>query len=370
MGRWFLALYFLIGPAVAIAAPTQTVNGREYVEKKLLLSESDYAIRLAAKSIRHQDASHRALWDTLAEVAWDACSGNRVLESDTLAWLAKAIGASKQTRYTSVIDYCTSKTTDEKVIKYLAAAKEEIGGSAAADAFKGGKINLAQLRAHLANDIQPLPRNETTARFAALHERQSENDVFAALGRPDDVGGISVPKGTAGGWHFRVRYSQDMMVWTYTGLGEIRFGYDDEANDWLLATVTSKRGLYWSGERGRLVPMEEVIATNDPEELREIARYLVKRDDLTRPVLDSVADRIYRSRLDPSKDVGEALAYLCKVITQSRDGRYKPMMVEISEITPNKKLKKYSIAAADALPDPTGEKFVPSSSDTKGADAK
>jgi len=130
------------------AAVPVAVSGREYAETSLLLSNREVDMRFGIKSLYKQDAIKPFSLDLLAELALGVCSGTRHIKPDTLAWIAKTIGKSKQGRYGQLIDDCLDKTkaTDKSLIKYLTEAKMALADASSSDHFVGGNLDLDKVR--------------------------------------------------------------------------------------------------------------------------------------------------------------------------------------------------------------------------------
>ena len=150
--KLFVLLCCFLSAGAQAATPPE-FTGREYAEAMLLLNSDDFDTRLAAKSIRRVMAGRQNIVDLLAEVAWTGCVGKRKMDPDTLAWLAKALGTSKQARYAELLDYCQTQVSDPKILKYIKESRDGLVGPTT-PAFVGGKMDLAALRAQLLTQSQ------------------------------------------------------------------------------------------------------------------------------------------------------------------------------------------------------------------------
>lgn len=351
----------IVGGFLGFAVPTagaQDFTGREYAEAKLLLSESDFEVRLAAKSLYRMGTTRAEIPDLAAEAIWTACSGSRQMHLDALAWLIKAVGNTKQGRYAPLMDYCLSRLTDEKTVKYLKEAKANLPPPTG-PAFEGGKGTAAKIRDRLQAQVAALPAAQREKQFEALRRDQSLDDVIASLGAPDEIRAINVPGNRVGHLYVKVRTSQDLMVLSYQDLGTIRFIFDEGRSNWSLVDIDSAKGLNWNVQEGQLATMRDLIATGGPKDLLKVAKYLNRQVDVDRDVLDQVAERIYRSRSETDDDLSDALAHLTKVIGKRRDGRYKKMLLDVADTAASRTLRKHAGKTAESLPDPSGEIFVP-----------
>ena len=358
MSRWIVIVLSCFFTAVANAVVPKDLTGREYSETRLLLSQSDFEVRLAAKSLYRLGSNRQFVLDLAAEVTWTACSGSRTMKPDTLSWLVKALGSTKQVRYGALLDYCRANTTDEKVVKYLTEARGRLEGTATS-VFEGGKMDLRQMRDQFAKSGAARRDQQAAKQFDGLRRGRPLEAVYSGLGVPDDVNGVNVP-GRKVGHIVNVRTSEDMVVFVYGGLGTIHFVYDEEKTDWLLAEAKSDRDLIWARQGGRFVASEELITEGDNSQLRDVLRQLRKQDTIERVTLDRVADRIYQSRLDPDDELADTLAHLCRILAESGEGRYKQLLLEVSDTAAERTLRRHAGKAANQLPDTTEERYVPS----------
>lgn len=360
---WFqlaLSLFYWVGLNANAAVPVGA-SGREYAETMLLFSDKDFDIRLGAKSLHRQSSKNEPLFDMLAEMTWSACSGKRKMHPDSLAWLAKAIGNSKDGRYTQLVDDCLAKITEKAPVKYFTEAKKALAGIATSNPFVGGKLDLDKFRDDIIKNRKKTPP-ESLARtlFEGLKSDQSMNDVYAKLGAPEKISAINVRRGKAGFRHIQVKLSDDRIVFRYAGLGEAVFGYDATDGDWLLVNAKSSSDLYWLQGEGRFANKSEVIAKGDEPDLRRLTKALMReRNPIDSTLLDQVADRIHHSQMETDGHMADTLAHMSKLLGKSSNGKYKQFMREVSEKAAHRTLRKHAGLTADALPDPAGESYVP-----------
>lgn len=356
--RLFVLLYCFFSTGTHAATPPD-FTGREYAEAMLLLNPNDFDTRLAAKSIRRVIAGRQNIVDLLAEVTWTGCSGKRMMDPDTLAWLAKALGTTKQARYAGLLDYCLSKVSDQKILKYMKEARAGLEG-ATTNAFVGGNMDLIELRARLLKQGPITPPSLVAMHFAGIREGQSLDEVYSTVGVPNDVSGINLPGKKVGAIPVRIRLTDDMLVLGYNGVGAARFFYEEEKANWILLEAKSEKGLIWSSQSGSLETFYALIDQGDASDLKEVVRRLSKNKMIERSLLDRVAERIYQSRSETDGATADALAHLCHVIEKTKDGRYKPVLLKVAESAETSTLRKHAGKSADALPETADEKFVPS----------
>jgi hypothetical protein len=229
---------------------------------------------------------------------------------------------------------------------------------------------LEKQRSSISKQSKLAPRSQIAKRFEALHRDQTLDEVYTAVGIPSRVSGVSVPRGAVGHMYVKVNTSEDMIELTYNGIGVVRFAYNDSLSNWLLDVAESVTGLYWSTREGRFASMHELINSTDERDLQEVAKYLLQQNNIEKGLLNRVADRIYRSRMDPNEELADSLAWLTKVIAMSRDGRYRKLLLDVSNTAVSSKLQRYAAKAASELPETSDGDYLPSSAEkTTGAPA-
>lgn len=358
--RLSIALFCFASVTANAAVPT-AASGREYTETMLLFSDKDFDIRLGAKSLNRQSSKNEPMLDMLAEIAWSACSGKRKMNPDTLAWLAKSIGNSKDGRYARLVDDCLEKVTEKAPIKYFTEAKAALAGSPTSNHFVGGKMDLDKVRADVIKNRKKAPA-ESSARtlFEDLKTDQPLNDVYSKLGAPEKISAINVPRGKAGFMYVKIKMSDDRIVFHYPGLGEANFGYDSSGDDWLLVDAKSSNELHWLEREGRFASKSDVLANGDERDLRRLTKTLMKqKSPIETALLDQVADRIHHSQMETDGHMADTLAHMCKLLGKSKNGKYKQLIREVSEKAAHATLRKHAKLTADSLPDPSEANYVP-----------
>jgi hypothetical protein len=80
---------------------------------------------------------------------------------------------------------------------------------------------------------------------------------------------------------------------------------------------------------------------------------------LEKDILDRAAERIYRSRQEKDEQLVDGLAWLCRVIAKSGDGRYGQLLLEVSSSAATSKLRSYASKTASGLKETPGGSFIP-----------
>lgn len=356
--QWFaVTLLGFLSASVGAALP-EKIGGRDYVELMLLLSRSDADVRLAAKSVSRL-GSRREILDVAAEIAWTGCTGRREMDADVLSWLALALGNTKDARYAALLDDCLARTTNKKTAKYLTLARKKIEG-VTTEPFAGGAIDLDKLRARFTSDVGASSRRSAAEKFPELRRGWTLDETVAAVGQPASVTPVDVHEEELEKLQAPIKgeIAGEMIVLAYPGVGAARFSIEEDRQTWILVDATSERKLYWLSPAGRLGAVTELIAEGGGRVLRGFSVRLLEDATVDAAMLDRIARRVYASRDESDSDTVDALAYLCKVLGKSGNGKYKRMLLEVSDSASRKALRKHARLVAEKLPD-SEEQFDP-----------
>lgn len=132
----FIASLLLSAPALALNAASQ-----RYIDQ--MTQGGMGSVRDAAQSMYNTGETSTQVLDVAAEVLLQ--NYKKGSDYDTLAWVAKALGKSKNGRYYSALKEVADSNTDKKLTKYTSAAMKEIGSASGAQYTKG-TVNLTALR--------------------------------------------------------------------------------------------------------------------------------------------------------------------------------------------------------------------------------
>lgn len=296
-------------------------SGRNHATAMLLLSDSDQSVKLAGKSLYWFGSDERKLLDVFGEVVWSACSGKRQMDADALAWLAKAIARTTQSRYAGLLDYCLSMPIDERTKSHITLARQELM-SLPLEPFEGGHVDLAKIRAGL---VQPhlFKQNRLGESFAALSKGMTLAEVYSMLGYPDEVGVATTSPANKSNPRARLA----ALAITYKEVGTIHFFSEEEQPDWKLDNAMSSKGMLLSSHDGRFADTGDLIAHGNAAQLSEVADYLLTRKVLESHIFDAIVDRVNTPVDSMDRGLENALAWLGKVVFQSGNADYEKKLV-------------------------------------------
>lgn len=239
--QYSLTLMLLVLAAASHARSVEAISATEYSERRLLLGGTDYVVRVGAKSVYYGTDTGRQTLDILAELTWKACLNAGELTQETVAWLAKALGSSRNVRYANVLDHCLSSISNDKTKKHVSKARAEI---ARADVkgmtikpFRRGALDLKEIKKALFK-MEFAASRKNLAAFKKLAPGQKLENVFSQFGAPDSikVTNVRAEKADPGLPKAAMR---DRMVLRYNGLGKIYFFFGKKARQWMLEYAES-----------------------------------------------------------------------------------------------------------------------------------
>lgn len=358
LSRYSILLALLVLATASHANKYATFSGTEYAEMRLLVGSSDYNIRLAAMSAFNRNKVSREVLDIMAELAWSACAKEGRLKQDTLSWLVKVLGKSRNARYKNVMNHCLSGAVNKKTRDYVEDARKKLAGNTS-DRFSHGKLDFTAIKKDLFRLVPEAGNGKQKKRFNQLKYGKGLDEVFRELGAPNTLTGASIRPGRAG--HLKKsRYFSDTVIFKYDGLGKLHFFTDDKQPEWVLKEAESDAGLYWSMERGRFVTDRQMMEQAKGIELHKYANELIKRKTPDQAILELAANRIYASRNETDTQTIEGVGILCRLIGDSGKSRYRKMLMDVAENGFFSKTRKYALKAAQQLPESKGKDFIPS----------
>jgi len=115
--------------------------GQRYIEQMTQGGMS--SIKDAAQGMYNSGETNTQVLDVAAEVLLQ--NYEKGSDADTMAWVAKALGKSRNGRYFSVLREVSKSNADKKIRKYAESAMKEIGKESGEQYVKG-KVNLSAVR--------------------------------------------------------------------------------------------------------------------------------------------------------------------------------------------------------------------------------
>lgn len=349
-----LTLSLLAGAAHA----AEPLEGQDHSYATLLLSAAAPDIKLGAKSLARGLSASQAVFDIAANTLWLACDGQDELDADTQAWLAIALGRSGKPRYRNVLLHCRKRSPEEKVRDHAEEALDELPRSRVPQ-LKGGSLPVAAVTQRLAASIERDRPKRSAQAFANVAHGEPIDHVYRQLGLPDAVeatahsgGAVRVPGPV------RVNTTVTGLMVHYQGLGTLMLSLPrGETARWSVAGVLP----VIDAESGnpQVARVQRVLASPDFQAIKSLGMDLIRRAERDRKVLDVVAGHVAWAQSTEDDYMADALAWLCKALGQSGDGRYKAFLEQVAEQAAAGRLRGHAEDAAEQLPDGAADAFQP-----------
>lgn len=132
----------LIGLLASLTYAADIVS-QGYIDQ--LTQSSNHSIKRSAQSIYKTGENNTEVLDVAAEVLLQRYPTSSNADIDTLAWLAKALGNSRNARYYSTLKEVANSNAHGKLRKYAMKAQQQVGYNSGEQYVKG-TINLAALQ--------------------------------------------------------------------------------------------------------------------------------------------------------------------------------------------------------------------------------
>jgi len=161
--------------------------GQRYIEQ--MTQGSMHSVKSAAQSMYNTRESNTEVLDVAAEVLLKNYANSP--DSDTMAWLAKALGRSHNGRYYNVLKEVADGGSDKRLRKHANSALKELGGPSGeqytrgmANLDKAAKGKPSKPAPAAASAPRPSAGGRSAATFSDIRKGMSMPEVYDLLGPP------------------------------------------------------------------------------------------------------------------------------------------------------------------------------------------
>lgn len=165
-------IVFLTSLLLSSAVSAMDPAGQRYIEQ--MTQGGMASVKQAAQSMYNTRETNTQVLDVAAEVLLQNYSN--ASDPDALAWVAKALGKSRNGRYYGVLKEVADSKADKKLRKHTASALKEIGG-ASGDQYVKGSVNLKTASKSKAPAAGSAAKNKTANAGAATPAKTSANGL-------------------------------------------------------------------------------------------------------------------------------------------------------------------------------------------------
>lgn len=186
MNRIFLALCLCLSVIANMASAADAIEQRNI---DLLANGGATSIRNASQSIYHSGSTNREVLDVVAEVLLTKYkSGGGSTQVDAMAWAAKALGQSGDSRYRAVLEEVLNNSSNKKLKKHTKKSLKGISGNDAKP-YKKGSVSLAAIqkktqKASAKTTSRAKPSSGKNLAISKIKEGMSMQEVYELAGEP------------------------------------------------------------------------------------------------------------------------------------------------------------------------------------------
>ncbi len=186
MNRIFITLGFCISLIANIATAADVIEQRN-IDR--LVNGGATSIRSASESIYHSGSTNREVLDVVAEVLLTKYqAGGGATHIDSMAWAAKALGQSGDSRYRAVLEEVLNNSSNRKLKKHTKKSLKNISGNDA-KSYKKGSVSLAALKkktqlASAKNTSKTKSNSGKKLSLNKIKEGMSMEEVYDLVGEP------------------------------------------------------------------------------------------------------------------------------------------------------------------------------------------
>lgn len=180
-------LVAIVASLLVATVNAANVVGQRYIDQ--LSKGGNISIKQAAQSIYNTGLTDPEVLDVAAEVLLERYPNANDQDMDTLAWVAKALGNSRNPRYYNTLEQVANSDAHAKLRKYAKKSMKQLG-SASGEQYTKGMVSLVALREGKAQ-AQPATTTATSAKTASgnagldvIVVGMMMQDVYDLVGQP------------------------------------------------------------------------------------------------------------------------------------------------------------------------------------------
>lgn len=190
-------------------------------------------------------------------------------------------------------------------------------------------------------DLSALPLRSKL--FLEIYKGESSASIIEKLGEPSNKRNI---KGNF--W----KSSNPVAFYDYDGLGVIKFTVKGDVAGYVQNVLPLMK------DKQSINALKIKIKEYSPIDLRFMAMEYHKLPEVQTEMLNIFAETIWKEMNSSNNQVIDAVSWLCKVLAKNNGSEFKSLLKDVSDMTSNKKLKKYADIAWQSIPNNDVEQFI------------
>lgn len=328
----FLAL--LDVSILSAAEKSKPFTGINHTYAVLLSGKDMQGVRLAAKSVVKDAQTDPRLIELAARKLFGKNTAKDKVTADALAWCARVLETHGTARYNKALAQLLNQDISKKLKKYVLIAQESVAQRPTDQ--PQFDPNSKPVNLNLDSPVAAKPGSK--ADKMSLKIGDPIEKVYQQLGHPIDVKVVSRRGGH--GW---IKIEVSNLEAAFQDFGTIIFVRDDKkGTGWTIRRVLANTSISTELLNSEFGEYISEINSNNPDNIRRIARRIYKEEKYSSEILDHAAERILSEPATSDRQMQDAKAWLCRIIGESGNSRYYSILKEISEGSESKKIRKYA----------------------------
>lgn len=318
---------------------------RWFVYASLLNTQDSDLIRLAAKGIARDSINDQRITDMAARVLTEQMDGARLINADTTAWLAKALGASGSKRYSAALERLVAHQSG-KIAEHATLALAQLTDDA--PAFAIDDVDWADVAAEI---VSVGDSNRQDRRLYEASVGMSIEEVIRLLGYPTSVG--TAIRGRRASY---ARFSVNDLQFVFDGRGSVEFVH--LAGEWRSSLISPDLLPHQRADEGTVTEqVRNGLVGDDVREFRHVSTVLLRQKVFDITTLDLAAWRLQSHYRATDEFLVDGLAHLCVAFGKSGNARYRRVLELVAAEAATNKLKRHAKSALDDVPVQDVESF-------------
>ncbi len=315
--------------------------------QKMLFIEDTGVNKLAAKISFNEKLGSKNTIELFAHNLSEGFKGSS--DMDLLAWYSKAIGASEDPRFKSLLTHIINNTNESKLRKHANKASKKLGKKIVDEQFDAQKFDYESLKSRLETSYEAGIKN--VEKIENVSEGNEIRLVLSTLGLPNNIEQefVTIRRPYVGA------IVTQRLILKYDDVGNVRLGYTK--GRLLVERVHAAIDMPKISANSKNAQIIEPILSGTPQQYRQAAQTIYKDGNFEDEILDAAAMRVWQDKDSSDPFAIDGVAWLLKCLGASANPRYKTFISRIIKESSVKKIRKYAKRASESLLEGDVEQF-------------
>lgn len=315
-------------------------ENERHIYERFLLSGHNLKIKAVAQSVFKKNIVDTKLLDLLAEVLIENVNDPKLFDerSDTIAWMAKALGRSGNNRYEPTVKNILALSgSNLRLRRHVDAALQDFSGKEQVP-FSSNPDSLVNMTKSIENDKVVV--KDLGDKFSTVDIGTPLEDIVRLLGSPDE---IMVNPGRRDSVFGQV-FGTPGMAFKYREYGIIYLTFKGKDNiGWTSNIISNVYVLMKDETDPEVLTMAELLLSDDWVGIAKMAANVARENKAYPTILYDIAmERLFQSSGVRAYREEKMLAGLCQFVGSSKNSRYEDSMISVSKTSLSRLVRKKS----------------------------